>query len=93
MHLHWRARQFCSSPNVTAPADADKCDTEAPKKKVEPDDPKIIRKVRQIFYGRLTIRKDRDAGERNNVRENPMSGTVEGNHFSLKHAAIVCQKE
>ena len=71
-----------------------KYDSEALKKKAQtaatfPDDPLIIRKVRQRFYASLAIRKDQDAGKRITACGDPLNGPVDGLYFRLKHAAIV----
>ena len=73
--------------NITVPGDPYKSEIEESKKQVEtaaifPDDPGVIRNVRQRFYGslktKLTIRRDRDAGERNTVDGDPLNSPVDG---------------
>ena len=68
------------------------------KRKVEaaatfPDDPGIIRNVRQRLYCSLAIRKDRDVGEMNTVRKDPLCDPVDGHYLRLEYAAIFLQPE
>ena len=70
--------RFAVFRNVTLCRNPCKCDIETPRKKVKAavtcsNDLGIIRNVQQRLYCSLAIRKDRDAGERNNVSEDPLS--------------------
>ena len=66
--------------------DLDKCDIEAPRKKVETEATfPGARNVRQRPYDSLIIREDRDACERNTVDGYPLSSMVDDFYFHLKH--------
>ena len=65
-----------------------KCDTEALRKKVEAAMTFLVGLV--IIRNSLQpIKRNRDAGEGNIVREDPLCGPVDGHYFHLEHAAIV----
>ena len=57
---------------VTVSEDPNECDTEAPRKKIETAATFLI--IRERTYDGLAVRKDSDAGERNTICEDPLSG-------------------
>ena len=92
--IRFLTKTFTECHSVRGP---DKCDSEAPRKKVKaavtsPDDSGIIQAFDRDFIAAWLSEKIK-MRERNTVCEDPLCGPVDGHYFCLEYAAIVRQSE